>query len=45
MSFKIEIQEKVKTPEEMVEVLRRIADLIDDGYIEGNGPNWTLKEN
>lgn len=36
--------ERVDTPEEMAKNLRKIADMIDEGYTSGYYPYWELKE-
>ena len=41
--FSIEIHEEAETSEDMANALRRIADLLDEGYTSGVSPNWMLK--
>ena len=38
----IEIQEETENRNDMAHTLRRIADLIDQGYKMGFGPNWEI---
>jgi len=38
----IEISEETATPEDMATALRRIADLLDQGYTSGIEPGWSL---
>ena len=40
--LKIEITEDAADKTDMVELLRRIADLVEEGYTSGNYPDWKL---
>jgi len=40
--LKIEISEEVKTSEDMITVLERIAELVKQGYTSGYDPDWKL---
>ena len=39
----IEITESVATYDYLADMLRRIADLIDEGYTRGYGPDWSTE--
>jgi hypothetical protein len=40
--IKINIPESVKDTLDMVNLLRRIADMIEEGYTSGYDPDWSL---
>lgn len=42
--MKIEITQQVKDESEMADLLKRIAELIEEGYTSGYHPHWTLIE-
>lgn len=42
--YTIDISEATESEDDMVDLLREIADLIEDGYTSGMCPSWVLKE-
>lgn len=44
-TYSINIQEDVESPEVLAELLRSIADLIDEGYQSGYYPTWDITRN
>ena len=44
MTFKIEIYDEADSEDEMADLLRHIADMVEDGYTSGYYPGWVMRD-